>query len=310
METSKTKPSYKKKPMSKYRIAFILFCCAVPVINWLIFYIGGNLSSFVMAFTNTKGELSFHNFIRFWEEIVNPVSDLRIALRNTLLTFVLTVIAFPLRVLVAYFIYKKIPGAGIYRVLFFLPSILFSVALSMIVVRMLGPNGLIAQGVQSLFNMEQAPVLLEDSRYANITVLTHMLWLGFPGDLIIWGGTFARIPVEVLEAGEIDGVNWWQEFTKIIVPIVWPTVGLQLVLLVCGIFSCSGAVFLLTGGKYGTMTLSCWMYLEMLYASGASEGSVAFNYLSAVGLIITILAVGTSLVVRKWADKAFEEVEF
>ena len=137
-----------------------------------------------------------------------------------------------------------------------------------------------------------------------------MLWLGFPGDLIIWGGTFTRIPNDVLESAQIDGVNWWQEFTKITVPMVWPTVGLQMVLMFCGIFSASGAVFLLTKGMYGTMTISAWMYIELLNQSGNPNTSNVFNYLSAVGLVITVIAVALSLVIRKWTDKAFEEVEF
>mgnify|MGYP003319060843 FL=1 len=137
-----------------------------------------------------------------------------------------------------------------------------------------------------------------------------MLWLGFPGGLIIWGGTFTRIPHDVLESGQIDGVNWWQEFTMITVPMVWPTVALQMVLMFCGIFGASGSVFLLTKGMYGTMTLSAWMYLQLFNMSGNQYTSNAYNYMSAVGLVITVIAIAISLGIRKWTDKAFEEVEF
>lgn len=299
----------KKKRMSATRISFILFCCAVPVIEWLIFYIYGNASSFLMAFTNGKGQLSFDNFVRLWEELFSPTSYIAVAVKNTLISFLILMIMFPFQVLVAYFIYKKIPGYSLYRMLFFLPTILFSVATSMIIMRMFSVNGFIAEGVQALFGLEEVPELLADSNYANTTVLAHMVWMRIPGDLIIWGGTFARIPEEVLESGKIDGVTWWQEFTRIIVPIVWPTVGLKMVLQVCQIFNASGAVFLLTDGEFGTMTLSCWMYKELL--NGATTGiSTAYNYMSAVGLVMTVIAVTLSLVIRRWVDKAFEEVEY
>lgn len=300
----------KRKPVNKCRVAFILFCCVVPVIHWLVFYAGVNISSFSMAFTNDEGEFTLTHFARLWNDIMNPESSIRIGLKNTLLTFCVSLAAFPFRVLVAYFIYKKVPGYSIYRVLFFFPSIIFSIATSLVTIRLLGVNGIVADAVQSIFNMESQPLLLEDSRYANITILLHMLWFGFAGDLIIWGGTFARIPVEVLESGAIDGVNWWQEFTKIIVPIVWPTVGLKLVLSVCSVFEASGSVFLLTGGAYGTMTLSCWIYKETLYAAGSGSHMGAFHYLATVGLCMTILAVGLSLFVRRNVNKIFDEVEF
>ncbi len=300
----------KNRPVNKRRVLFVICCCILPIINWLIFYVFANISSFTMAFTNKDGVISVDNFIRFWDELTNPNSDIRIAFKNTFLTFAIILVTFPFKVLVSYFIYKKVPGAGIYRILFFLPSIIFSVAWAMIFQKMIGVNGFIAEWAQDWLNLSQPPELLADSRYANTVVLLHMMWMSFPGDLIIWGGTFTRIPQDVLESGQIDGVNWWQEFTKITVPMVWPTVALQMVLMFCGIFGASGAVFLLTKGMYGTMTISAWMYLQLLNMSGNQYTSNAYNYMSAVGLVITVIAIAISLGIRRWSDKAFEEVEF
>ena len=249
----------KRKKVNLKRVLFILSCVTIPVVSWLLQYVYVNLDAFTMAFTDRTGAFTLENFVRFWTEMQNRDSDIRTAFRNTFLTFGVIMLLFPTQILVSYFIYKKIPGAGIYRIIFFLPSIIFSVALSMIFMRIIGVNGAIAQTVQRALGLNYTPDLLADSRFANITVLLHMVWLGIPGDLIIWGGTFARIPEEVLESGKIDGVNWWQEFTKITVPLVWPTVALKMVLNCCAVFGSSGAVFLLTKGNYGTMTLTAWM---------------------------------------------------
>lgn len=299
-----------KKPVNKTRVLFILSCVTLPVLNFLVFYVYVNLSSFTMAFTDRNGAFSFDNFVRLYEEITQPDSPLQIALKNTLLTFGITMVMFPFQVLVSYFIYKKIPLAGAYRFLFFIPTVIFSVAISTIFTRMMAPNGAIAEWVQKIAGLDYPPELLADSAYANIVVIAHMVWLSFPGDLIIWGGTFARIPGDVLEAGKIDGTSWWTEFTKITVPMVWPTVSLQMVLKFCGIFGASGAVFLLTKGEYGTMTLASWMYLQLYNQSGNVFTSNVYNYLSAVGLVTTVIAVAISLVVRKITDKFFNDVEF
>ena len=310
MTVTKKQSLKKKKPINKMRVLFILFCITVPIANWLIFYVYVNFSSILMAFTNSSGAFSLDNFVRLFKEFRMPTSQIHIALRNTLLTFTILLVTFPFKVLVSYFIYKKIPLAGVYRVLFFLPAIIFSVAMAMIFTRMVGVNGFIAQAVQQFAGLDEVPELLADSRFANITVLANLVWLTFPGDLIIWGGTFARIPGEVLESAAIDGVNWWGEFTKITVPMVWPTVSLQMVLLFCSIFGASGMVFLLTEGEYGTMTINSWMYLQMLRNSGTQYTSNVYNYLSAVGLVITVIAVTISIVVRKFTNKVFDEVEF
>lgn len=304
------KKSKKKKPTDKKLVLFILFCTVVPILHFAIFYVYTNFSAFTMAFTDKNGTISLDNFVRFFKEFSLPTSTIRIAFRNTFLTFGIGLVTFPFKVLVSYFIYKKVPGHKVFRILFFIPTIVFSVAVSMVFTRLVSVDGVIAQWIGEVLNLGYTPDLLGDSRFANITVLANLVWLSFPGDLIIWGGTFARIPEEVLESAKIDGASWWTEFTRITVPLVWPTVALQMVLTFSAIFSASGNVFLLTGGEYDTMTLNAWMYLELYNSSGNQYTSNVYNYLSAVGLMLTIVAVTISLLVRKYTDKVFDDVEF
>lgn len=295
---------------NKKLILFILFACAVPVINWLVFYVYPNASSIVMAFLDSEGKPSLVNFQRLWTEFRLPTSTIRIAVQNTLITFAISIACFIPRVLVSYFIYKKVPFYKIYRILFFLPSILFSVCVAMCFTKMVGTQGFIAELVQNVLGLDHKPELLADTRFANYTIWFHMLWLGFPGDLIIWGGTFARLPEDVLESARLDGVSWISEFTKIVVPMVWPTVALKMVLTVCGVLGASGQVWLLTKGSYGTMTLSCWLYKTLMESSGTKYTSNVYNYLSAVGLVMTVISVVIALIVRKYTDKAFQDVEY
>ena len=300
----------RKKPIRKTRILFILCFTLLPVIQWLVFYVFTNFSSIILAFTGSAGEFTLGNFARFFKEMTLETSELRIAFRNTFITFAILLVTFPLKVLVSYFIYKKIPGYGFFRIVFFLPTVLFSVCTAMVFTRIVGVNGALAQSIGEWLKLGATPDLLGDSRFANITVLLNMIWLQFPGDLIIWSGTFARIPQDVLESGQIDGTTWWTEFTRIIVPMVWPTVALKMVLLFCGLFGASGQVYLLTGGQYGTMTLSSWQYIKLLEHSGQYYSTYGYNYLSAVGLLLTVVAIAIALVVRNITDRYFNDVEY
>lgn len=299
----------RRKKKTWRRTLFI--CCGLffPIFNFILFYIVPNGSAFFMAFQDKNGSWGFENFTRFAREFSSGDSALRLALKNTLLTFAILLVSYPFKVLVSYFIYKKIPFAGVYRILFFLPTIIFSVATAMVFQQLIAPSGFLAEWVRDVAGLEHTPELLADSRFANYTIWAQMLWLGFPGDLIIWGGTFARIPQDVLESGQLDGVNWFTEFTKIIVPMVWPTVSLNMVLMFCGILGAGGSVFLLTGGEYGTVTIPCWLYLQMYNFAGDSYTTNVYNYMSAVGLIITVISVALGTTIRKFTDKAFTEVE-
>ena len=212
--------------------------------------------------------------------------------------------------MVSYFIYKKIPFAGVYKILFFLPTIIVSTVVAMVFEYMVSPNGFIAEWVGRLCGLDYAPELLADSRFSMTTLWIQMLWLAFPGDLIIWLGNFTRIPTELLESGQLDGVNWFTEFTQIIVPMVWPTVAITLTMSFCGILGASTSAFLLTGGDYGTMDLNTWLTKELYNFSGDAYASNVYNYMSAVGLVITVISVLIGQIVRKICDNAFTEVEY
>ena len=131
----------KKKDIGK--ILFILFAVTIPIVNWLIFYVYTNASAIAMAFTNSVGAFSLDNFKRFFDEFSLPSSSIRIALRNTLITFAIQFAIFIPQVLVSYFIYKKVVGYRFFRIVFFLPAVLFSVCTGMCFTKMVGVTALL-----------------------------------------------------------------------------------------------------------------------------------------------------------------------
>lgn len=304
------KKTSKKKKRTKSEILLIIVSLLVPTIMFVGFYIVPNASGFLLAFQDRHGNFTFNNFKRVVEMLKDADSDLIVGFRNTFLAFAINVLKYPVSVLVPFFIYKKIPLYSLHRILFFIPTIVMGVAISLVTAQLLAPTGGIAAMVAQMSGLEYVPELLADSRFANKVLFAQMLWLGFPGDLIIWGGTFARIPNDLLEAGRLDGTNWWTEFTQIVVPMVWPTVCLQMLLMACSLFNNGTSAFLMTKGAYGTMTFGCWMELQMLAGAGNNFGSGVHNFMSAIGLCTTAIAVPLGLIVRKIAGNAFQEVEF
>lgn len=316
----------KKAAKKKYdwKRALFIFCfLLMPTLNFLIFYVYVNLDSFLMAFQTVEKNTThwgFDNFIQFYQEVSTNEGIMREALINTFKTFVLTFVMFPLSFLVSLFIYKKIVGANLFRIIFFLPGLISGTVVSSLYIMLCNNTGygsaneavgLLSKVVQNLFDLEIPPALLAEERWANAFVLINIIWLGFPGDMIIWGGTLARIPDSVIESARLDGVNWFQEMTKIIIPMVWPTVALKLVLMTTGVFGASGNVFLLTDkGNYGTQTLSNWMYLQIYNQGGYIKNTNVLNYVSAIGLVLTALTAIIVVIVQKITKKFDQEVAF
>lgn len=307
-----------QKKIAAKRAIFICSFLLMPVLNFIIFYVYVNLESFAMAFQRTvNGELKigFENFALFFKEFSKADSDIVLGIKNTLLTFCLTLAMFPVSFLVSFFLYKKIWGSNFFRFVFFIPSLIQGTVIAALYVMLCnntqGAEGPLSLFVQKLLGLDQAPALLGDPRFANAFVLINIVWLTFPGDLIIWGGTFSRIPESVIESAKLDGVGWLREAAQIIVPIVWPTVALKLVLSFVSIFGAGGNVFLLTNkGSYGTQTLPNWMYLQVYNQGGYVKNSNVLNYLSAIGLMITAVTLVISLTVRYITNRMNGEVTF
>lgn len=302
----------RKKKTNWCSVAFILMAVIIPLLHFSIFYIGVNFNSFFMAFQRetVTGKVTWglNNFRMFFSEFSKSTSTIRLALRNTALSWLVAQCATISGFLVSFFLYKKIFMHRFYRIVFFLPGLLAGTVVSSIFANIVSVDGPIAKLVMDWKNLEYLPDLLHDSRFANKTIFANTLVFGFANGMIIWGGSFSRIPGDIIEAGKLDGLNWWREIVFVTIPLVWPTVALNIILALCGFFGASGNVFLLTRGNYQTITLSCWMYLQVL-DSGRDVN--ALNYMSAVGLCISVVAITISLVVRKLTDNAsFSNVQF
>ena len=303
----------KRKKVNISRVIFIISFIILPIINFLLFYVYVNMDSFFMAFQTTKNGVTvwtLENFARFFREFSLSTSTIRIAFKNTFLTFGINLIMFPVGFFVSFFLYKKIFLYKTFRTIFFMPSIIAGTIISSVFMKIVGTQGPIAKIVQDLYHLDYVPDVLNDSRFANTFVLMQMVWLNFPGSMIIWGGTFSRIPTSVIEAARLDGVNWVQEAFQIIIPVVWPTFALQLMLTFVGMFGSSGNVFLLTKGEFGTQTLSNWMYMQVYGNTAYGGNNNAFCYLSAVGLLISAVAITLSLTIRRITNKVFQDVEY
>ena len=301
-----------KKPISWLRVIFIISFIIIPTVHFLITYVYVNIDSILMSFQLTKGDetyWTFENFIRFYQQLAIDNSEMRIAFKNTFLTFLINEIMFVVSFFVSYFLYKKVPGYEFFIICFFLPGLIAGTLVTNVYLKFIGPDGPIAPLIQKLYGLDYVPTLISESQFANKAILWQVVWLGFPSNMILFGGAFSRIPNTVLESAELDGVNWYQEAFRIIIPMVWPTVSMLMMMSIANVFAASGSVFLMTQGKLGTQTISCWMYLQ-IYNSPGVEYSNAYNYMSAIGLNLTVISVALALGIRKLSNKFFKDVQY
>ena len=284
---------------------FVFSFLALPIVLFCIFYIYVNIESFFMAFKNigtideqgTVGEYwtleNFRNIKTILTSSGNRVGVLTEAIINTLLFNVVNVLlVLPTTTLICYFFSKKILGFRFFRAVYYLPCIITSSALVLLFKTALNDGG----PLDVLFRESAGYVYpLSEEPNAIITILIYNFLFGLGGNLIVIGGAMKSIDPQMLEAGEIDGCNWFQELIYIILPSIWPTISTILILSAAGFLGASGPILPFTQGKYGTMTLAFYNF-ALVSGTGANTD---YYLASAIGLCMTVISFPLAMVVKR-----------
>ena len=176
----------------------------------------------------------------------------------------------------------------------YLPSIITSAALVMMYRYLIDHGGLMHKIFQ-LTNLAdavyQAP--LTDPSTAIWTILIYNVLCGLGGNIVIMGGAMNSLSPEMLEAGEIDGCNWFQELIYLVIPGIWPTLSTIIILSTAGCLGSTGPILAFTKGAQETETLAYVMYHLTL------KGRTFLYLPSAIGIVMTVITVPIVFMVRK-----------
>lgn len=148
-EFSQQPTKKKRKKMTKKRkkeLIFVAVLLAYPVLQFLLTWIFVNSYSIIMAFQHIslEGKTSFagfDNFVEVIKRLFNPnlgsvtvgghkiPYNLMIVINSLGYGIITIFISLPLALICSYFLSKKMPLANVFRVIFFLPNIISTVAL-------------------------------------------------------------------------------------------------------------------------------------------------------------------------------------
>lgn len=300
----------KRTRTKKYKITKPEWLCIIVLLfpmvsHLLIFWLGVTVESIRMAFTDVNtGELGLMNFEWVFSVFAaESANDLTLAFRNTMIFFLVSMIMIPVPIFFSYLIYRKCVGHSYMRLALYLPGAIGGIMMPLLYSKLMESQGPIMQLIQKMTGAER-PIMMTVEHGVLYTVIYSIL-MGASANLLIWLGGMSRIPMDLIEYGQLEGVKPFQEFVHVILPLLWPTLVTIVTLQIIGIFGSSGAILVLTDGQYGTSTLSFWMY-KQVQAGVTSE----YNHVSAMGLVFTALTIPL-VVGGRWIMNRFgEEVEY
>ena len=291
----------------KRELRFIVLMLAFPVAQFLVFWLYVNYNSILMAFRVEQDGMyvyTLHNFKRFFLELDAAGGTMWQQIKNSLLFFTVSVfITLPLSFVFSYFLYKKVPGSGIFRVLFYLPSIMSAVSLTMLFRYTISPVGPLSI-LEKALGIEPID-FLGSPKYAMGTILFYTVWSGLGYNIVLLSSQMGRIPKEIFESAEIDGVGIITEILNIVLPLSYGTISTLITLSIAHLFTTIGPVILLTNGANNTNTIASFIYYKV---KNSSENNMA--YASAVGLVFTFVGLPIVLLGRKILSVIGENIEF
>lgn len=297
----------KKNKMQKNKADYIFYAIimAWPTVQFLVFYIGVNFNSVLLAFqdidilSNSYSWTSEH-FVNAFQKMISPT--LLTMAKNSLLAYFISVCtSIPLGLLFSYYIYKKLPGAGAFRVILFMPSIICSIIL-VSMFRFFTTDALPAM-MRDFFGVTmEAPLDSKTARFG--TVMFYNIWVGFGTSVLMYSNKMSTIDPSISEAASIDGAKGFTEFWYVTLPLVFSTLSVFLITGIAGLFTNQINLFSFYGmsAPDGVQTLGYWLYREAMLATNGGLGG--YSELAAVGLLLTVISVPLTFGAR-WAAERF-----
>lgn len=226
------------------------------MLGLLIFYIWPVFQTFYFSFTTwgAFGKYQWSGLSNYQQLLQDP--DLISAVRNTV---VFTVLSVPgsvvLSLLVAVLLNQKIRGVGIYRTLYFLPTVTMPAAIA-IVWKWLynGDYGLINY-LLSLFGIH-GPRWVSDPNIALYSLILVAIWGSIGNNMVLFLAGLQAIPSMYYEAASLDGAGPFQKFLRVTLPLLSPTIFFTSVISLISAFQMFDLLYLLFGANSLPMNAS------------------------------------------------------
>ena len=206
---------------------------------------------------NTPSFIGFQNYVRVFTQDKTFWQALKV-------TFSYVLVLVPLRLAfalwVAMILNQKRKFLGLYRTLYYVPSIVGgSIAVSIVWKQIFGNEG-VAMTLLGLFGIEQKISFLGNPKTALGVIVLMGVWQ-FGSSMLIFLSALKQIPVSLYESARVYGASKRKIFWKITLPMLTPTIFFNLIMQIVNGFRVFTESYVITNGGPMDSTLSYVLYL-------------------------------------------------
>jgi multiple sugar transport system permease protein len=183
----------------------------------------------------------------------------RFAVYNTAFMFLELPASVAIGVALALLLNQKLRGMSLYRTLFYIPSVIPTVAVSMLWLWILNPQyGLVNIALQKVGVNPLG--WLTDPRWSKPSFIMMDLW-GVGGGMVIYLAALQGVPEHLYEAALLDGAGPWAKFRHVTLPMISPVIFFNVILGIIGTFQYFTQTYIMTRGGPEMSTTFYALYL-------------------------------------------------
>ncbi|MBT2288903.1 sugar ABC transporter permease [Paenibacillus albidus] len=269
------------------------------LIIYSVFFVFPALTGLYYSFTDWRLDRETIKFIG-WDNFERIFTDktLLLAIKNTCIFAVVTVLGKNiLGIALAVGLNMRLKSKNILRAIFYSPSILSVLVISIVFTPMLRSEGTINKLLDAVGLHSLSQAWLTDPSIVIWTVAAVSIWQHTGFQMAIYLAGLQSISKEYYEAATIDGAGSWKSFTAITLPLLLPAININLMLTLIGGLKVFSEVFVLTGGGPGNASQVVGTIILRSFGEGSWGLGTAVNTL--LFAAVTIIAIPLLIFMRR-----------
>jgi multiple sugar transport system permease protein len=296
-----------KLTLATRKIVWAYIFLAIPIVFFSYFRIYPALFAFRMSLydwnpmATDQRYVGLENYQTIRDNLENPRSPTRKAFQNTATYIALGVpIQLALALVVAVMLNEIRFMSNLYRLLFFLPFVTSTIAISW-VFRILYERQGYLNTLLATFSFPRQPFLRSPNQ-ALYSILVVVVWQGLGFAVIIFLAGLKQIPQTYYEAARIDGAARWQLFRHITFPLLNPTIVFLVIVQSIAFLRMFAPVYAMTvqgsGGPLNSTTTVVLRVVREAFDSNHMGFAAALTVVLFV-IILTITAIQLRVTTRR-----------
>lgn len=230
------------------------------------------------------------------------------ALRNNIVFFIIhSLVQNPIGLLLAALLSsRRLFARGVYRTIYFLPTMLSVVLVGFIWQLILSPLWGISKGFLGFFGLQSLfrPWLgLESSALIVLSLISVWQFIGIP--MMLFYTALIAIPDELIEAATVDGSSPWQVFWRIKFPLILPVIGIVEVLTFVGNFNAFDLIYVVEGALAGpnfSTDIMGTLFFRTFFGQQLQLGNPTMGA-TVAGMMFLIILTGVLVYMFAWARR-------